>query len=391
MEGKEMSPFDKNSIKQSFSVLYVEDEEAIREIMVEILELFVDDIYIAKNGSEGLEVYKKQRPDLIITDIQMPVMTGIDMMKEIRKLDEEIPIVVTSAFNDNTFLLNSIALNVDHYLIKPVVVDQLESKLNKVKKQIMQKRELDAYQLYLEDRVQQEIALREAKEALLFSQNKDAELGQMVSVIAHQWKQPLHYLHLLIEDLGYEYEEGLSDDFIKNFISKGIDRVNFLSDTMDNFLHFYKSDHDIKSFSVSEVIKEISFFLSSLFDALGIDIELQILKDFSLKGSKNEFQQVILNLLNNAKEAYEGQKKRDAKIVVTVDAQNDASKVVICDNASGIDEAIFEKIFEMEYTTKKSGNGIGLYLVKKIVKERFHGEISVSNIEGGACFTLTFD
>ena len=359
--------------------------------MLDILELFADEIHTATNGEEGLKAYKEYLPDIIITDIQMPVMTGLEMISKIRESDGDIPIIVTSAFNDSDYLLESIRLGVEHYLLKPVLLEQLQKKLDKVKKHIMQARELEAYQLYLEDRVEEEQALRETKEALLIRQSKDVELGHMVSIIAHQWKQPLHYLNLLIEDLGFEYEQGLSQEYVDNFVSKGVDRVKFLSDTMDNFLRFYKSDQEMSDFSVSVVLKEISFFLSSLYEALGIVIELNVIKDFLLKGSKNEFQQIILNLLNNAKEAFEGLRKEDAKIIVTVDVQDFQPIVTVQDNAGGIPDEILDKIFDMEYTTKAAGNGIGLYLGKKIMKERFFGDISVENRDDGAYFSLSFE
>jgi YesN/AraC family two-component response regulator len=386
-----MSSFDKSQVRDTFSLLYVEDEADIRDIMLEILELFTDEVHVAGNGKEGLEAYDKFFPDIIITDIQMPMMTGLEMITEIRKRDKDIPIIVTTAFNDTNYLLDSIKQGVDHYLLKPVVVDQLQEKLDKVKKQIMQRRELDAYHLYLEDRVEEEISQREMKEALLLRQNKDVELGQMVSIIAHQWKQPLHYLHLLIEDLGFEYKEGLSQEFVDDFVNKGLGRVNFLSETMDNFLRFYKSDHRIKNFTVADVLNEVNFFLSSLFEALGIKIDINIVKDFSLKGSKNEFQQMILNLLNNAKEAFASQKKEGAKIVVTVDVPELKPRVTVRDNAGGIPDEIRDDIFGMEYTTKKDGNGIGLYLVQQIMQKGFSGSVTVKNEEGGACFTLIFD
>lgn len=387
-----MKPFETFNINEHISVLYVEDQLDIQEEFVDILELYVDEIHTASNGQEGLDQFQKSLPDIIITDIQMPLMSGLEMVKKIREIDQEIPIIITSAFEDSEYLLEAIGLGVEYYLLKPVMLDRLESRLNLIKKRLMQKRELEAYQLYLEDRIEEEVALGEAKEALLIEQNKSSEVGQMVSIIAHQWKQPLHYLNLLIEDLGMEYEyQPLSEEYIKDFIQKGTNRVKFLSDTMDNFLNFYKSETKAKHFSISKVAKEISLFLDMSFKALGIHIEIIVKDDFSLFGIENEFQQVILNLVNNAKEAFDGQKRADAKITVEISMHDKQGQVIIQDNAGGIPSTEIGNIFNIDYTTKQDGNGIGLYLVKKIVEERFNGSVEVSNTESGACFTLRFE
>jgi YesN/AraC family two-component response regulator len=387
-----MKPFETFNINEKISVLYVEDQLDIQEEFVEILELYVDEINTASNGQEGLDQYQKSLPDIIITDIQMPLMSGLEMVKKIRQRDQEIPIIITSAFEDSEYLLEAIGLGVEHYLLKPVVLNKLQDQLELIKKRIMQKRELEAYQLYLEDRIEEEVALGEAKEALLIEQNKSSEVGQMVSVIAHQWKQPLHYLNLLIEDLGMEYEyQPLSKEYIQDFIQKGTDRVKFLSETMDNFLSFYKSETKAKSFSISKVAQEISLFLDMSFKSLGIHIEIIVKDDFSLHGIENEFQQVILNLVNNAKEAFDGQKRGDAKISVEISTEKNKGVAVVQDNAGGIPSTEIGNIFHMDYTTKEGGNGIGLYLVKKIVEERFNGSVEVSNTEEGARFVLRFE
>ncbi len=386
-----MIPLGGYNLKQTVSLLYVEDEEVVRDEMMDILPLLVDDIYVAKNGKEALELYHKHIPDMVITDIRMPYMTGLEMIREIRKTDLLTPIIITSAFNDSEYLLEAIDLGIKYYVLKPVLLEKLQAKIEDVKKDVMQQRELDAYQLFLEGRVEEETALREAEEALLLSQNKDAELGQMVSVIAHQWKQPLHYLHLLIEDLGYEQKDGgLSEEFINEFTTKSLNKVNFLSDTMDNFLRFYKSDSKDSSFFVHKFVKDVSTFLSVLFKAVGVELEITVVNDFSLHGNRNEFQQIILNLLNNAKEAFEGKRKENAKISIVIDVKDDLLCIEISDNAGGIPEDQIPHIFGMDFTTKRDGNGIGLFLVKKIVRERFKGNIEVSNTDEGACFSLQF-
>lgn len=386
-----MKVFNKEALNKKFKVLYVEDQADIRDEFQELLSLYVDEVVTADNGEDGLKKYYDFLPDIIVTDIQMPIMNGLKMIEAIRENDSETPIIVTSAFNDNKYLLEAIGLGVEHYILKPVMLKVLEEKLTKIKSYVMQKRELDAYQLYLEDRVEEEIAAREAKESLLISQNRDAEIGQMVSVIAHQWKQPLHYLYFLIDDLGFEFSQNnLNQKSIDQFIEKGIQKVEFLTQTMDSFLRFYKTTTKINTFMVEHLVNDIVFFLLDPFQSMGVDLYVEIEKDFALKGIENELQQIILNLVNNAKEAFDGQKKLDAKVVIRVAQEGQEGLLEVSDNAGGIPEDIIDKICDMEYTTKEKGNGIGLYLVKKIVTQRFNGTLDVSNTVEGACFSMRF-
>ena len=126
------------------------------------------------------------------------------------------------------------------------------------------------------------------------------------------------------------------------------------------------------------------------FQAVGINIEIIIKNNFSIHGIENEFQQVIFNIINNAKEAFSGKKIVDAKIYLEIDVIEDVGIIKIIDNAGGIKPSKIDSIFDLEYTTKTDGNGIGLYLVKKIITERFCSSVDVANMDKEAHFTLRF-
>lgn len=106
---------------QHFSVLYVEDEETIRKQMSEILGEIFHTVYVACDGKEGLEVFTTNKPDIVITDIQMPAMNGLDMSKQIKELSPQTPILVTTAFSDQNYFLNSIEIGIDRYILKPIL------------------------------------------------------------------------------------------------------------------------------------------------------------------------------------------------------------------------------------------------------------------------------
>jgi len=118
-------------MSQELKILYVEDEESIREEMVEILELDFENIYIAKNGQEGLEMYEKYSPDLVISDVQMPFMDGISMSKEILSLNSDAKIILTTAFNEETFTQGAKEVGITEYVNKPIKIDKLFESINR--------------------------------------------------------------------------------------------------------------------------------------------------------------------------------------------------------------------------------------------------------------------
>ena len=115
----------------SFRVLYVEDNSDISEEVLFFLEPWVKELYNAANGVEGLEIFERERPDVIVTDIQMPKMNGLEMIRKIREHDSDIPIIITTAFNEIDFLFKALDLHVDGYLLKPLDFRGMLARLKK--------------------------------------------------------------------------------------------------------------------------------------------------------------------------------------------------------------------------------------------------------------------
>lgn len=125
------------------SLLYVEDDEDIRTELVELLEVYFAELHVAKDGQEGLELFNKHKPDIVVSDIQMPVMDGLAMCEEIRKINKDVPIIITTAFNDPSFLIRSIDIGVDKYVVKPINFTKLEDTLLRCATFVFQKRTID--------------------------------------------------------------------------------------------------------------------------------------------------------------------------------------------------------------------------------------------------------
>jgi len=112
-------------MRTDISILYVEDEDEIRDELLEILSLDFDDILVATNGEEGLELFKQHRPELVISDIQMPKMDGLTMCKNIQRIDQDTPIILITAFNEQKYIDEATDLKMPHFISKPIAIDQL--------------------------------------------------------------------------------------------------------------------------------------------------------------------------------------------------------------------------------------------------------------------------
>ncbi len=238
----------------------------------------------------------------------------------------------------------------------------------------------------LEDKVSQQVESIRQKEQMLLHQNKLAAMGEMIGAIAHQWRQPLNVLNINIQNLDDDYEDGLIDrTFIENFIAENSRIIQFMSKTIDDFRNFYRIDKVKECFFVREAIELTTSMQSAQFKERKIDFEIRG-DDFCITGYKHEFQQAILNLVNNAADAVERTGKR-GKIEIVL--ENDTVRII--DNGGGIDEAIIDRIFEPYFTTKSqgSGTGIGLYMSKVIIEKNMGGRLDVQNGEEGAVFTIS--
>jgi len=233
---------------------------------------------------------------------------------------------------------------------------------------------------------------KEIAQALLIQQSKMAEMGAMIGAIAHQWKQPLNAIWLMTQDLKMSYDYGeVTPELISKFKSEMGEQVKFMSQTIEDFRNFYKPSTTKSKFGLAEATRSV---LSLLRGQLGKE-DVELISEFDdtvyVHGFESEFKQVILNIVNNAKEALRGIHGHNKHINVKVYAKEDLAFVEISDNAGGIDEKLLEegRLFEPFNTTKgESGTGVGMSLSKTIIEKKMGGRLSAKNIEDGALFTI---
>ena len=402
----------------SYRVLVVDD---VAENISMLVEMLKKDYHVvaAKDGMSALKIASTEpQPDLILLDILMPSINGYDVCVQL-KADEktkDIPVIFLTVLDETHDIERGFRLGGVDYVTKPFEPSVLKARvkthceLSNSKKElrrfnkelealvVARTAELERLNAHLEERVAEEVEKNMEKSRLMAQQSKLAAMGEMIGAIAHQWRQPLNAIGLMIQDVRAAYTYGeLDPEYIQSFEDRAMSQVNFMSKTIDDFRMFFKTDREKTVFSAMGAVKAAIELISIQFGANGISIELESNFDdgeTNVLGYPNELKQVVLNLLSNSKDAIYDKRKHlgdefDGLIRVSI-SKEDKLCINVSDNGTGISESVAGRIFEPYFTTKQpgEGTGIGLYMSKMIIKNSFNGDIAFKNSDAGAVFTI---
>lgn len=245
----------------------------------------------------------------------------------------------------------------------------------------------------LEKRIEIAIEENRKKDLLLLAQSRQAAMGQMMGFIAHQWRQPLNSVGVIVQNISdsFEYDE-LSEEKLRRDTNNIMDQLQFMSQTISDFRNFFKPDKEKIEFDVNTMIMKIVNFMEKGFSNNNIKLKLELDKNCLAMGYPNEYSQVVLNILNNARDALkENLDLKEKYISISSELADGKSVVKIFNNASVIDEKKLTKIFNPYFTTKEStgGTGLGLYMSRTIIEEHMNGTIEAENKDDGVVFTIT--
>lgn len=232
----------------------------------------------------------------------------------------------------------------------------------------------------LEDKIQEEIDKRLEQEQMLIQQSKLASMGEMIGNIAHQWRQPLAQVSAIIMNMKVTYD---FDNFTQKYLNEKVEEANklteYMSQTINDFQNFFKPHGEAEVFSVETACREALFIIESSLNYHEIKVDFLVSDEPNIVGYKNEYSQVILNILNNAKNILLEREIKNPYIKIEIKEGDNFVIVKIGDNGGGIDKKILDKIFEPYFTTrhKRQGTGIGLYMSKNIIENSMGGYINV--------------
>ncbi len=239
-----------------------------------------------------------------------------------------------------------------------------------------------------EDKVTQEVIRNREKDQIMYQHARLAAMGEMIGNIAHQWRQPLNALTILIQSFGTKSMTGkLDQEFIDKQVDEGLRLAQQMSTTIEDFRNFFSPHKEREYFSIKQSIDDTLELVEFFCKDEHIDIQIIAKEDLRVFGYSNEFAQVILNLINNARDNFKHKNMNDKrKIIIKLEKKlkpKPYAKILFIDNGGGIDPTIKDRIFEPYFTTKhkSTGTGIGLYMSKQIIEKQMHGLVSMKNIE----------
>lgn len=232
----------------------------------------------------------------------------------------------------------------------------------------------------------------EKKTDIMISQSRLAAMGEMISMIAHQWRQPITAIGLNVNNMLADIElEEFKEDHVKRHGKNILQQVTFLSKTIDDFRNFFRPNREMELIDPYQIIQDTLAIIQKSYQNSDIGLDVQAEPCTPFKTYSREIIQVLLNLLKNASDAIESNRIHTPKVILSLKEFDTAYIISISDNAGGIDPAHTEKIFEPYFSTKdeKNGTGLGLYMSKIIVEKHLRGKIEYVPLNEGSCFKLT--
>lgn len=384
----------KSTKKNRYTILIVDDNILNIDILFELLSDY--DVIPTLSGKDAIDILAEENIDLILLDILMPELNGFETCKLIKQNPKtsHIPIFMLTSQHSTDDIKKGFDLGIVDYVTKPFNPTELLVRINN-------HIELSSYRLYLEEKINQEIKKVQEANSIMLQQSRLAEMGELINMIAHQWRQPLGAINSSMIAIDFNIQSGQYDlsntkqqekflNFINDKHKKISSSVEFLSNTIDDFRNFYKMDKEKELIDIQLPVIKILDIIESLMNKN----KIKIIQNFSTNDKvymyQNELMQVILNILKNSEDNFICNNIQNPTIEITITKDDNQHIISISDNGGGIDNDIIDDIFNPYFSTKenKNGTGLGLYMSKTIIEIHHKGTLSVKNILNGVCFKI---
>jgi len=368
------------------TILLVDDEPDLRDV----LEIYLTDlgysVYTAENGETALQTFQRTVPSIVLSDIKMPGMDGIELLRRIKTQAPATEVIMITGHGDMELAIDSLKLQATDFITKPINDDMLEVALNRAEERIAMRRQLKAYTDNLEQ-------IAEEKTRQLLEVENLAAVGRAASELAHTIKNIAGALKGGI----YVMQRGIEDDN-RDYLMRGWGMVEGNVDKIKNLamdlLDFGKSEHlNFQSDTPLRALNEALELLRNRAEEKGIAVKVNTWEGFAPRRIDSEsLYRCLVNLIQNAIEAFDEESARQDGREIVLEAlpgPDDGLIYKVCDNGPGIDTETQKHIFKGFFSTKGTrGTGIGLMMTKRIV-ERHGGRIVLASGRGtGTCFTL---
>jgi signal transduction histidine kinase len=253
-------------------------------------------------------------------------------------------------------------------------------------------KKLNDFNLHLKEMIRKEVEKNKQQEEIMIAQSRHAAMGEMISMIAHQWRQPISIIAMNAGNMLVDIElEMIDTDSFKNDTQNIINQTEELSKTIDDFKNFFKPNKMMEEILVSSILDDAISVVGKSLQNNGIDLILDIDKTIKITTYSRELMQVIINIIKNSKDVLTKENTSGKKFISLKTYEQDKDIIIkICDNGGGVKDEIKNKIFEPYFTTKEvhNGTGLGLYMSKIIIEKHLKGIIEAYNYENGLCMKI---
>jgi len=331
-----------------------------------------------------MKILYHEKIDLLVLDMMIPKISGFDLCKLLKQNEDtkHIPIIFLTEAPNFEDIQKGFDLGAIDYIVKPFSSKEFVIRTTN-------HLELNSYRTELEKKVEQTLSEYKTAQKLLLQKSKQAELGELIMHIAHQWKQPLSELGSINNYLmaKRELKKTITTLEYGEILDKNAQIINFMSQTVNTFQNFYKPNFNSEQFSVNEAIESAYDLVNATFDYYDIAFSSNINEVITTYGNKNEFSQIILALLINSKNVFLKRLTLEPEITINLIEENDGYTISIQDNGGGIEEEKLKHIFDPFISDESTG--MGLFMVKTIC-EKYNWNIIAHNKNGGAEFLINF-
>ncbi|MCK5541399.1 MAG: response regulator [Desulfobacterales bacterium] len=370
---------------KQWEIILIDDEEDIREVLSIVLEDAGYSVTTASDGDSGIKLCDDIQPQIIITDIRMPGMDGIQVLEAVKKDYPDIEVIVVTAFGEMELAVKALQLGASDFVTKPIDEDVLMVSIKRAQQRYTSRKKLQDYTRFLE---------REIKnQASILHQDKMMSLGRLSASVVHEINNPLfgilNYIKLMIKIIG---RGQLKEESIQKFgqyldlVEKETQRC---SDIVSNLLTFSrKSEPSFEQLDISDLFKKCILLSQHKLELCNIDLISKIEPDIpAVRGDSNQLQQCLINLIFNSIDAMPNGGTLNLSCVY--DSKDNHVLIIVQDTGCGIKDKDIAHIFEPFFTTKEEGYGVGLGLstVYGII-EHHNGRVNVASKPGNTSFKM---
>ena len=379
-------------------ILLVEDDKNHADLMRTSLQDAPEEyrLEIAATLGQARAAIDRLAPDLVLTDYRLPDGEGSDLLVTVKGL---CPVVLMTSQGNEQVAVDAMKAGVLDYVVKSAeklteishVAQRSLREWTSIQERKRAEEELKRLHKNLEAQVEEMVADLRRKDVAIIQQNRMAAMGEMLGNIAHQWRQPLNTIALIVQSVQLEYDSGtLTSEEMHKDIHEVIEVLQYMSRTIDDFRNFFQEDKIKRDFSISTAVTNSMELVSASLKDHNVLVEIEADDEVTATGYQNEYAQVLLNIISNSRDACLERCVVNPSILIRIARENGRSVLYVRDNCGGIPDDVLPKIFDPYFTTRgpDKGTGIGLYMSRTIIEQNMGGRLTARNVDGGAEFRI---